>query len=163
MDRLDLSASGLAAGVLDFKTGKASRIRGGEEEHIQDLLYGYAMRNNAQFPTIQLVTFHYLTMNSEDESELINMRNLPTELFASEENGGLSSDELAELIAKTNLELDELLKSNLAMLAQAIIDGRFAPNPDSKSFTYCEVCSVIGKTKVKKISKTAKPQVQGVI
>jgi len=163
MDRLDLSASGFVAGVLDFKTGKASRIRGGEEEHIQDLLYGYAMRNNASFPTIQLVTFHYLTMNSEDESELINMRNLPTELFASEENGGHSSDELTELIAKTNLELDELLKSNLAMLAQAIIDGRFAPNPDSKSFAYCEVCSVIGKTKVKKIAKSAKPQVQGVI
>ena len=163
MDRLDLSASGIAAGVLDFKTGKASRIRGGEEEHVQDLLYGYAMRNNAQFPTIQLVTFHYLTMNSEDESELVNMRNLPTELFASQENGGLDQDQLTDLIRDTNLELDALLKSNLARLAQAIIDGRFATNPDSKSFTYCEVCSVIGKTKSKKIAKSANLQVQGVI
>ena len=163
MDRLDLSSSGIAAGILDFKTGKASRIRGGEEEHVQDLLYGYAMRKNAEFPTIQLVTFHYLTMNTADESQLVNMRNLPTELFASEENGGLKDDELLEAIESTNKILDEQLQSHLAKLARSISSGIFAPNPESKSFSYCEVCKVIGKTKSKKIAKSAALQIQGAI
>lgn len=158
MDRLDLSSSGVSAGILDFKTGKSSTIRGSEEEHIQDLLYGHAMRNSAEYPTIDLVTFHYLTMSTQDESELISLRKIPTEIFASEEDGGLGPEKIAEAIILHNQDMDKLLVAKLSLLAKAISSGTFAPNPDSKSAQYCEVCKVIGKTRSKKVAGFANEQ-----
>lgn len=158
MDRLDLSISGLSAGILDFKTGKSSTIRGSEEEHIQDLLYGHAMRNSAEYPTIDLVTFHYLTMSTQDESELVSLRKLPTEIFANEKDGGLSPEHIAEAIILHNQKMDELLVGKLSLLSQAIASGKFAPNPDSKSAQYCEVCKVIGKTRSRKVAGFAEEQ-----
>jgi hypothetical protein len=152
MDRLDLSSSGISSGILDFKTGKSSTIKGSEDEHIQDLLYGHAMRNSPEYQTIDLVIFHYLTMNTKDESALISLRKLPTEIFANVEDGGLGDDEIAEAIVLHNQEMDRLLVAKLSLLADAITSGTFAPNPESKSAQYCEVCKVIGKTRSKKVA-----------
>jgi hypothetical protein len=158
MDRLDLSNSGIAAGILDFKTGKSSTIRGSEDEHIQDLLYGHAMRNSAEYPTIDLVTFHYLTMNTKEESALISLRKLPTEIFANVDDGGLGNDEIAEAIILHNQELDKLLVAKLSLLADAIASGTFAPNSESKSAQFCEVCKIIGKSRSRKIAGFAQRQ-----
>ena len=157
MDRLDLSSTGVAAGVLDFKTTAAARIMGNASELIQDLLYAHAMRNSHEFPAIKLVTFNYLTMKSEKESDLVSLRQVPWEILADENHGGMPEAGLAEAISNHNEAMDYELRTRLAKLALAIEEGKFEPNPASGSANYCEVCNALGKTKAKRISQAANP------
>jgi hypothetical protein len=157
MDRLDLSTTGVAAGVLDFKTTAAARIMGNASELIQGLLYAHAMRNSHEFPAIKLVTFNYLTMKSEKESDLVTLHDVPWEILADEDHGGMAEGNLPEAISNHNAVMDFELKSRLSRLAIAIEQGIFEPNPASGSANYCEVCKALGKTKAKRISLDATP------
>jgi RecB family exonuclease len=157
MDRLDLSATGVAAGVLDFKTTAAARIMGNASELIQGLLYAHAMRNSHEFPAIKLVTFNYLTMKSEKESDLVTLHDVPWEILAHEDHGGMGEGNLPEAISNHNAVMDFELKNRLSRLAIAIEQGKFEPNPASASANYCEVCKALGKTKAKRISLDANP------
>jgi hypothetical protein len=155
MDRLDLSSNRFAAGVLDFKTTSAKKIKLAAGEVIQDLLYGHAIRNNIEYNTIQLVTFHYLTMKADEESELVNLRPFPKELFVEESEGGLPQSDVLEAVSKYNSDLDQILFEKLSLLATAVKEGNFPPNPFSTSAEYCEVCKEVGLSRSKKIAAEA--------
>jgi hypothetical protein len=157
MDRLDLSTNVVAAGVLDFKTTAASRILSNASEHIQDLLYAHAMRNSQAFPSIRLVNFNYLTMRDYKESDLVTLRGVPWEIYTDERNGGYPEANLANQIEELNNRMDKDLKARLSQLAIAIEQGRFEPNPRSKSADYCEVCKALGKTKATRVAQAANP------
>jgi len=161
MDRLDLSLNRFAAGVLDFKTTSADRIRQAAGEVIQDLLYGHAMRHNVEYNTIQLVTFHYLTMKADEESQLVNLRPAPKALFLEESNGGLPESEVLAAVAEYNGKLDDLLYEKLTLLLRAARTGNFPPNPYSTSAEYCEVCKQIGLGRAKKIATEAQTLLDG--
>lgn len=152
MDRLDLSTNRHIAGVIDFKTTNAKKIVDSVDEHIQDLIYGHAMRKNVTYGSIHIVTFHYLTMKAEEESKLVNLRPFPKELFVDESLGGATAEEIQELTDKYNSDLDGLLLSKLSSLARAVETGYFPPNPNSSSANYCEVCQKVGKSRAKQIS-----------
>jgi PD-(D/E)XK nuclease superfamily len=163
MDRLDLSANVVAAGILDFKTTASSRILSNASEYIQDLLYSHAMRNDKAFPSIRLVTFNYLTMRDEKESDLISLREVPWRIYTDESNGGLPVAELPKAIEDLNTLMDAELKQKLSKLAIAIEQGKFEPNPKSKSADYCEVCKALGKSKANRVALAANPVVENEI
>jgi ATP-dependent helicase/DNAse subunit B len=165
MDRADKSRSDYLAGIVDFKTGRAASITSSAEEHIQDLVYSYALRHNsADFSNTKIVLFSYLTLNKEKESKLVNLRDkypdgqeVDAAIFKSESEGGYSDSELPAKVEEHNSKLDGLLLTHLKSLVVAAETGIFPLNPESKSVTYCEVCSdSFGRTNAKMILANSK-------
>ncbi len=165
MDRADKSRSDYLAGIVDFKTGRAASITSSAEEHIQDLVYSYALRHNsADFSNTKIVLFSYLTLNKEKESKLVNLRDkypdgqeVDGAIFKSESEGGYSDSELPAKVEEHNSKLDGLLLTHLKSLVVAAETGNFPLNPESKSVTYCEVCSdSFGRTNAKMILANSK-------
>jgi ATP-dependent helicase/DNAse subunit B len=165
IDRADKSRSDYMAGIVDFKTSRAISITSSAEEHIQDLVYSYALRHNsADFSNTKIVVFSYLTINKEKESKLVNLReNYPdgqpvdAAIFKSESEGGYSDTELPSKVQEHNAKLDGLLIAHLRSLIVAGETGNFPLNPESKSVNYCEVCSdSFGKANAKIIYSNAK-------
>jgi hypothetical protein len=153
------------AGIVDFKTGRAASITSSAEEHIQDLVYSYALRHNsADFSNTKIVLFSYLTLNKEKESKLVNLRDkypdgqeVDGAIFKSESEGGYSDSELPAKVEEHNSKLDGLLLTHLKSLVVAAETGNFPLNPESKSVTYCEVCSdSFGRTNAKMILANSK-------
>ena len=165
MDRADKSRSDYFAGIVDFKTSRAASITSSAEEHIQDLVYSYALRHNsADFSNTKIVTFSYLTLNKEKDSKLVNLRDkypdgqeVDSAIFKSESEGGYSNSELPGKVEEHNAKLDGLLLTHLKGLVIAAETGNFPLNPESKSVTYCEVCSdSFGKTNASMIMANSK-------
>jgi len=142
MDRVDKSRSDIHAGVIDFKTGKASRLVAAKKELIQDLLYSYALRENmVDFANVQYVSFAYITLNTPKESRIVGLRDVDKGLYVDDTVGGYSGLDLLERIRLNNMDADDELKTVLRGFVDANERGIFPPFSGSSTSSNCEVCA----------------------
>jgi hypothetical protein len=146
MDRLDLSQDGMAAGVMDFKTG-------GRDKQLKKLGIGKSNRQSTNVYTLQDVIYRRAVLSQyKDAVVKVNF------VFIAEEG-----DEMY-VNAKFADDPNELLPKKLGEITAAGESGIFVPQSKGSTFDhgYCRVCSSLGdvsdvvKAKYKKaLDKTA--------
>ena len=163
MDRVDVSEDGEHVSVVDFKTGKRSRFD--PETAVQDLLYERAVRHSTQFVGVRRVSTKYLFLaKTEKDSGVLEIRgNRDRRVFLPESDGGLTGQELQDVMTQNRLNSEEELNKILSRIVEAAFVGHFPTHnttESANSFDFCATCARLGKKRIAQLSRLVNGKVQ---